>query len=248
MTHGIPTPPFLAIEHLTVAYETGPVVQEVSFNIWPQQIVAIVGPNGAGKTSVLKAIGGLIPAAAGHIVLAGSALEQLTTKEIVQRGVIYIPEGMSVFPEMTVVENLEIGAYLNRSALGRQMQMVFELFPELHDKRQCLAGTLSGGQQRMVTLARGLMARVRLLLLDDPFLGLSPKIVKRFCDTFKILRQCGLTLLIAGQHVRRILKVADRALLLENGAITLAGPGSQVLSDEHLQEILFGMDSTALFT
>lgn len=247
MRRDIEDQPLLAVQHLSAAYHHVTVLQDVSFNIWPQQIVAIVGLNGAGKTTILKALAGLIPCAGGRIIFGGAPLEGLSVWEIVERGVVYVPEGMSVFPDMTVVENLEVGGYLCRHAIPQRLRMVFDLFPELREKKQSLAGTLSGGQQRMVTLARGLMAGARLLLLDDPFLGLSPKIVKRFCDTFRTLRQCGMTLFIAGQHVRRILNVAELAFLIEDGNITLTGPGAQVLHDNHLQEILFGLDSTSHF-
>ena len=247
MAHAVTASPLLTVENLTVAYATRPILAGISFTIRPRQIVAVVGLNGAGKTTILKAIAGLIPIVDGKILFSGSPLGEMSAKEIVRHGVVYIPEGMSVFADMTVEENLEVGGYLNRAAIPKQMRMVFELFPELQEKRRSRAGTLSGGQQRMVTLARGLMARARLLLLDDPFLGLSPKVIKRFCDTFKTLRQCGLTLFIAGQHVRRILKVADMAYLIESGTITLTGPGVRVLRDNHLQEVLFGVDSTAVF-
>jgi len=235
--------PFLSLQHVSVFCKKAPVVQDVSLNIWPQQIVAIVGPNGAGKTTILRAIGGIIKPARGRILLKGEPIESLNIREIVQRGVVYVPEGMSVFPEMTVIENLEVGAYLNRSAIPERLEMVFSLFPELVERKECAAGILSGGQQRMVTLARGLMAGARLLLLDDPFLGLSPKIIKRFCETFRVLRRSGVTLFIAGQHVQRILNVADLAFLIEDGIITLSGTGPEVLHNTHLQRTLFGLEA-----
>jgi len=153
---------------------------------------------------------------------------------------VYVPEGMSIFADMTVLENLEIGAYLCRHLIPERLEMVFALFPELREKKHSYASTLSGGQKRMVTLGRGLMSGAKLLLLDDPFLGLSPKIIKRFCDAFRTLRQSGVTLFIAGQHVRRILNVADMAFLLEDGNITLSGPGKEVFHNSHLQRTLFG--------
>jgi branched-chain amino acid transport system ATP-binding protein len=143
---------------------------------------------------------------------------------------------------MSVLENLEIGAYLNRPLISQRLTQVFEIFPELEDRRQTLAGDLSGGQQRMVTLGRGLMAGARLLLLDDPFLGLSPKLTRRFCDAFRTIRASGITLCIAGQHVRRILNVADLAYLVELGRITLSGPGPELLRHPHLQAALFDIE------
>jgi branched-chain amino acid transport system ATP-binding protein len=233
----------LEVHDLSVCFDATPVFQHVCFEISPQQIVAIVGPNGSGKTTILKTIGGLIKPARGRLLFDGEPIGSLGVWEIVRRGIVYVPEGMSVFRDMTVIENLEIGGYLNRKVIPERLKAVFELFPELLEKKQALAGVLSGGQQRMVTLARGLMAGARLLLLDDPFLGLSPKIVKRFCDTFRVLRHNGVTLFIAGQHVRRILNVADVAFLIEDGAITLTGPGPEVLNNTHLKQILFGSDT-----
>jgi branched-chain amino acid transport system ATP-binding protein len=236
----------LSVQSLCVSYKQTPVVQDVSLNIHPQQIAAIVGPNGAGKTTLLKAISGLIRPNSGRISFKGVRVESLSIREIVERGIVYVPEGMSVFPDMTVMENLEVGAYLNRLIMSERLDMVFSLFPELYEKRETGAGILSGGQKRMVTLGRGLMSGASLLLLDDPFLGLSPKIVKRFCDAFRTLRQSGITLFTAGQHVRRILNVADTAFLIEDGNITLTGHGVEVLHSNHLQQILFGSDTTSL--
>jgi len=242
MNYDLTSEPLLRIHCLDVSFDRAPILQNISLKIWPQQIVALVGPNGAGKTTILKTIGGLIRPTQGQIYFCGEPIEWVPLREIVRRGVVYVPEGMSIFPEMTVLENLEVGAYLNRQAIPERLEMVFRLFPELHDRQKSAAGLLSGGQQRMVTLGRGLMAGARLLLLDDPFLGLSPRIIRRFCNTFRELRQNGMTLLIAGQHVRRILNVADIAFLLEDGNITLSGPGRSVLHNDHLQQILFGMD------
>jgi branched-chain amino acid transport system ATP-binding protein len=232
----------LSIEKLSVGYRSVPVLEHLSLTVGKDRIVAVVGPNGAGKTTLLKAVGGLIRPVEGRIRFAGEAIETLSVQDIVRRGIIYVPEGMKVFPQMTVLENLEIGGYLNRSRIRIRLELVFGLFPELRDRLREQAGVLSGGQQRMVTLGRGLMAESRLLLLDDPFIGLSPKYVKLFCGTFRSLRQNGMTLLIAGQHVRRILNVADAAFLIEDGTITLTGSGPGILHHHHLQQILFGVN------
>lgn len=232
----------LCLHHVSVLCGKKPILQDVSLRLRPEQIVAIVGPNGAGKTTILKAVGGLIRPLQGQIVFDGEHIESLRIRENVERGIIYVPEGMSVFPDMSVIENLEIGAYLNRAAIPERLEMIFDLFPELAKRKDSLAGILSGGQQRMVTLARGLMAGARLLLLDDPFLGLSPKIIKRFCETFRSLKKKGITLFIAGQHVRRLLNVADLAFLIEDGTITLSGTGPEILHNTHLQQTLFGRE------
>lgn len=236
-----PETPLLELEDLAYSLGPRPVLRGVSLAIRPLQIAALVGPNGAGKTTVLKAIAGLIRPVKGRIIFAGEDLASLPVWEIVPRGVVYVPEGAEVFPEMTVKENLEVGAYLNRKQLAVRLAFVYGLFPELHQRERQLAGRLSGGQQRLVVLARALMAEVRLLLLDDPFLGLSPKYVKIFCDAFRILRRQGVTLFISGQHVRRILNVADLAFLIEEGRITLSGSGSELLANHHLQRTLFSL-------
>jgi len=236
--------PLLTVCDLSVCYKDIPVLQGVSLTVWPRQIIAIVGPNGSGKTTLFKAIAGLLPIKTGRILFKGETINSLPLWEVVQRGLVYVPEGMSVFRDMTVMENLEIGAYLNRADMTERLHQVFELFPELYDKKETFAGVLSGGQQRMVTLGRGLMSGAQFLLLDDPFLGLSPKVIKRFCDAFRTLRKKGVTLFIAGQHVRRILNVADVAFLIEGGGITLTGSGSEVLHNHHLQQILFGVDTS----
>jgi branched-chain amino acid transport system ATP-binding protein len=150
-----------------------------------------------------------------------------------------VPEGMRVFPQMSVLENLEVGAYRTRKGMAARLDLVFRIFPELRDLVQHPAGQLSGGQQRMVTLGRGIMSEPRLLLLDEPFMGLSPKLVNRFCNSFRELGQTGITLLISGQHIRRVLKIAEQAYILEDGEITRSGLGSDLLEDQHLQDILF---------
>jgi branched-chain amino acid transport system ATP-binding protein len=234
--------PQLFLSHGTVVFGDCAILQDVSFNIWSGQIAALVGPNGAGKTTLLRAIGGLVQLSRGRILFDGEEIQELPVSERVQRGIVYVPEGMKVFPEMCVRENLEVGAYLNPSSIPERLALVLDLFPELSGRLHSRSGALSGGQQRMVTLGRGLMSGARLLLLDDPFLGLSPLIVKRFCDAFRIIRQSGVTLFIAGQHVRRILNVADLAFLIEDGMITLSGAGNDIYQNAHLQQILFGMD------
>ncbi|MBM4289326.1 MAG: ATP-binding cassette domain-containing protein [Deltaproteobacteria bacterium] len=236
--------PYLIIEDLSASYNHQPIVRQVSLQIWRQQVVAVVGPNGAGKTTILKAIGGLLRPVGGRIMVAGEDISALPVWEVVRRGVVYVPEGTNVFPGMSVLENLEIGGYLNRSQIPARLEFVYQLFPELALRHKTPAGNLSGGQQRMVVLARGLMAGADLLLLDDPFLGLSPKYVKIFCDVFRTLRRQGLTLFISGQHVRRILNVADLAFLIEEGKITLSGSGPELLRNHHVQQTLFGIEAT----
>ncbi len=239
MPAGASSPPLLAVQRLSVSYQRVPVLADLSLTCDLHQIVAIVGIEGAGKTTLLKAIGGLQRPLAGRIFFAGEPIEALPAWEVVRRGAIYVPEGMRVFPGMTVLENLEVGAYLVRQQLKASLDQVCQIFPELKDRLRAPAGVLSGGQQRMVTLARGLMSAPRLLMLDEPFMGLSPKLVQRFCNSFRDLRQGGVTLLISGQLMHRVLNVAEKAYVLEKGRITLSGTGPHLLQDPHLQEIIF---------
>ena len=233
--------PLLTICNLSVFYGDVQVLFKVSLTLCAGQIISVVGPNGSGKTTLLKAVAGLLRPVQGVISLAHESIERLCVHEVVRRGLVYVPEGMKVFPYMSVLENLEVGTYTFRDQAAGRLSFVFEIFPVLADNRRRPAGTLSGGQKRMLTVARGLMSGARMLLLDDPFLGLAPKDVSRLCDTLKQIRRHGITLFMAGQHVRRILKVANKAYLLEEGKITLSGSGEQLLGHPHLQESLFGI-------
>ncbi|MFZ5447879.1 MAG: ABC transporter ATP-binding protein [Thermodesulfobacteriota bacterium] len=238
MQAGTNTLPLLDVQHLSVSLQDKQVLKDLDFTCSAHQIVAIVGIEGAGKTTLLKALGGLQRPVAGRIWFEGESVEALSAWEMVRRGVVYVPEGMRVFPGMTVLENLEVGAYLVRPHLKANLDKVCQIFPELKDRLEASAGILSGGQQRMVTLARGLMAAPRLLMLDEPFMGLSPKLVQRFCNSFRDLRQAGVTLLISGQLMQRVLNVAEKAYVLEKGCITRSGTGPHLLQDPHLQEII----------
>jgi len=231
--------PLLAIQDLSLSCQGAPVLADINLTVYPHQITAIVGADGAGKTVLLKVLSGLERKISGKIVLAGEAVEALPPWEVVKRGLVYVPEGMRVFPQMSVLENLEVGAYCRREGMAGRLDLVFRVFPELRHLVGQPAGLLSGGQQRMVTLGRGIMSEPRLLLLDEPFMGLSPKLVTRFCNSFRDLARAGITLLISGQHIRRVLKIAEKAYILENGRIIRSGAGLDLLEDQHLQEILF---------
>lgn len=235
--------PLMKVCNLNVYYRGIQVLQQVNLTVCAGQIVSIVGPNGSGKTTVMKAIAGILRPIQGVITYQHEPIQTLPAHEVVRRGLVYVSEGMNVFPLMSVLENLEVGAYVARKKKTDLMSFVFEIFPVLAEKRRKMAGTLSGGQKRMLTIARGLMSNPRLLLLDDPFLGLAPKDVNRLCNTLKIIRGHGITLFLAGQHVRRILRVATKAFLIENGKITLVGTGEQLLGHPHFREILFGLTS-----
>lgn len=238
MPAGAAATPLLETQHLSVSLQGQRVLADLNFSFLPHQIVAIIGIEGAGKSTLLKALEGLQRPVAGRIFFAGEPVETLPAWEMVRRGAVYVPEGMRVFPGMTVLENLEVGAYLVRRQLRANLDKVCRIFPELKDRLRSSAGILSGGQQRMVTLARGLMSAPRLLMLDEPFTGLSPKLVQRFCDSFRDLRQSGVTLLISGQIMQRVLNVAEKAYILEKGRFTFSGTGPHLLQNPHLQEII----------
>lgn len=233
--------PLMKVCNLNVYYRGIRVLKQVNLTVCAGQIVSIVGPNGSGKTTVMKAIAGILRPIQGVITYQHEPIQTLPVHEVVRRGLVYVPEGMNVFPYMSVLENLEVGAYIARKKKNDRLAFIFEIFPVLADKRRKMAGTLSGGQKRMLTIARGLMSDPRLLLLDDPFLGLAPKDVNRFCNTLKMIRGHGITLFLAGQHVRRILRVATKSFLIEDGKITLVGTGEQLMGHPHFREILFGL-------
>jgi branched-chain amino acid transport system ATP-binding protein len=231
--------PLLELKHLSLSFKGASVLADINLTVQAHQITAIIGADGAGKTMLLKVLSGLERRIAGEIVLDGEAIQSLPAWEVVKRGLVYVPEGMRVFPHMTVRENLEVGAYCRRQGMAGRLDLVFRVFPELQPLVRQPAGHLSGGQQRMVTLGRGIMGEPRLLLLDEPFMGLSPKLVTRFCNSFRDLARAGITLLISGQHIRRVLKIAGTAYIMEDGRIIRSGVGVDLLLDRHLQEMLF---------
>jgi branched-chain amino acid transport system ATP-binding protein len=233
--------PLLKICNLSVHYGDIQVLKKINLTVCADQIISIVGVNGSGKTTLMKAIAGILRPIKGVIHYQHEEIQTLPVFDVVRRGLVYVPEGMKVFPFMSVMENLDVGAFVAREKRRDQLSFVFEIFPMLADKRRQMAGTLSGGQKRMLTIARGLMSGPRLILLDDPFLGLAPKDVNRLCNTFRRIRSYGVTLFLAGQHVRRILRVATKSFLLEEGRITLAGSGEQLMGHPHFRETLFGI-------
>ena len=237
--------PLLAIRNLSYFYGDIQALFRVNLTVCEGQIVSVVGPNGSGKTTLMKAVAGLLRPILGEISYQGERIQDLPVHKVVRRGLVYVPEGMKTFPLMSVMENLEVGAYISRQQKEGRLDFVFNLFPILADKRLQLAKNLSGGQKRMLILARGIMSGARLLMLDDPFLGLAPKDINRLCNTLRQIRGHGYTLFLAGQHVRRILSVATRAYLLEEGKITLSGSGDQLRDHPHLQESLYGIVAEA---
>jgi len=232
--------PSLLIRDLEVFYGEAQVLYRVSLEVSGGEIVAVVGPNGSGKSTLLRTIQGLLHPRRGEIRLGDDRIDGLPAHEVVARGVTCIPEGRRLFLSMTVRENLEVGAYLPRARerLTESLSAVHALFPVLQGKGKVQAATLSGGEQQMLAVGRGLMAQPKVLLLDDPFMGLAPRTIAGLCDTLRALCGQGIGILIAGQHVRRILTLAGRAYLLEQGRITDHAPGSQLLHSPHLRRAL----------
>jgi branched-chain amino acid transport system ATP-binding protein len=217
-------------------------VRAVSLEVRAGEIVALIGSNGAGKTTTLRAISGLLPLRQGTVDLDGRRINGLGSAAIVAAGIAHVPEGRQLFPTMTVQENLELGARTagGRARRGETLARVFELFPRLSERTRQLAGTLSGGEQQMVAIGRALMARPRLLMLDEPSLGLAPVVVGSIFANLTAINRDGLTILLVEQNVLRALRLSHRAYVLDNGTITLAGPSVTLLADERIRRAYLG--------
>jgi len=233
----------LQVEGIDVFYGAFQALWGVSFEVQGGELVAIVGSNGAGKTTILKTISGLLHARAGKITFLGESIGDLPPHRIVELGIAHIPEGRELFSALTVMENLRMGSYLPKAKKARQesLDWVFSLFPVLEERKDQLAGTLSGGEQQMLAIARGLMSKPELLLLDEPSLGLAPKIVLTVFEIIKKLNQEGLTILVVEQHIQHILGIAHRAYLLETGRIALTGSGKDLLGNDYVREAYLGL-------
>ncbi|MFQ5828121.1 MAG: ABC transporter ATP-binding protein [Candidatus Methylomirabilia bacterium] len=236
-------PPLLSVEQVWVGYGDLLVLKGCSIEVREGEFVALVGPNGAGKSTLLRTITGILSPRAGIIRFQGERIDRRRPYETAARGIAMTPEGRRLFGPLTVRENLELGAFLPHANLRQEETLghIFALFPVLGEKQTAPAGVLSGGEQQMLALARGLMARPRLLCLDDPFLGLTRQVINRFCQTIRAITAEGMTILAAGQHVRRLLRLAQRAYLLDEGQIVLSGPGGELLQEERLRRTLLEM-------
>ncbi|GIX49087.1 MAG: ABC transporter ATP-binding protein [Candidatus Tectimicrobiota bacterium] len=233
----------LEVHRVCAGYGDLQVLWEVSLHLQAGEIVAVIGANGAGKTTLLRTIAGLLRPTAGHIALAGTRLERLPPHRIVQGGVVRVPEGRKIFPRLTVLENLELGAYLPAAKRQRRqsLEWVFGLFPRLKERRRQLAGTLSGGEQQMLAIGRALMARPRLLMLDEPSLGLAPLLVQEIFAIIRDINRDGVTILLVEQHVFHALRLAHRGYVLENGRIVLEGKAEALLANEHVKTAYLGL-------
>ena len=234
----------LSIAGLRAGYGKIEVLHEVALSIEQGQIVTLIGANGAGKTTLLKTISGLIRPAAGSIDFEGESIGRRPPHKIVARGLSHVPEGRAILKRMTVLDNLRMGAYVRSdSEVGRDIDAVFVRFPVLAERRDQMAGTLSGGEQQMLAIGRALVARPRLLLLDEPSLGLAPKFVTRIFLTLRELKQEGKTILLVEQNARQALQVADRGYVMERGRIVLTGSGAELLSTPEVRQTYLGQSA-----
>ena len=233
----------LRVDGIEVGYGDLIAVRDVSLEVREGEAVALIGANGAGKTTTLRAVSGLLPLRRGRIEFEGRRLDGLGPAEIVARGIAHVPEGRQLFPTMTVRENLELGARTRaaRGSRAETLERVFELFPRLRERGAQLAGTLSGGEQQMCAIGRGLMARPRLLMLDEPSLGLAPVLVKAIFEDLGRINGQGLTVLLVEQNVLRSLHLAHRGYVLENGRMTLSGPRDDLLASRHIKQAYLGL-------
>jgi branched-chain amino acid transport system ATP-binding protein len=234
--------PLLAISGLAAGYGATEVLRDIDLAVIPGEIVAILGANGAGKSTLNRTISGVLRATRGTIQFAGSAIKHETPAAIVGRGLIHVPEGRCVFPDLTVGENLDLGGYRRaRDRRNQNRERVFTIFPRLAERHTQRAGTLSGGEQQMLAIGRGLMAEPRLLILDEPSLGLSPLLVEELFALILRLNVEGITLLLVEQNVMQSLEVASRAYILENGAFVLQGSSAEIREDPKLKRAYLGL-------
>ena len=232
----------LTVEGLECRYGKVAAVHGLALEVRKGELVSLIGANGAGKTTTLKAISGVLAPSAGRIVFEGEDITRASARRVLQLGIAHCPEGRRVFPYMSVRENLEMGCYLRRDAAGIEsdMRRLFDRFPILHERRNQAAGTLSGGEQQMLAISRALMSRPKLVLFDEPSLGLAPNIVERTFDIIRQIRAEGVTVVMVEQNALAALELSDRAYVLEQGRVSLSGTGQALLDDPHVRKAYLG--------
>ncbi len=233
----------LELKNINAGYGDLQVLWDVSLGVEKGEIVSLLGSNGAGKTTTLRVISGLLRPISGSITFNGDDITKYPSHRRVEMGLSLVPEGRQLFPEMTVVENLEMGAYTQRAKekFRDTMEWVFTLFPKLKERKKQLAGTMSGGEQQMLAIARGLMSRPELLMMDEPSMGLAPKLVLEIFGTIKKLRDEGVTIFLVEQNAKAALDISDRAYILETGKITLHGPSKELLGMDEVRKAYLGI-------
>ncbi len=232
----------LKVENLQVFYGVIQAVKGISFEVNQGEIVALIGANGAGKTTVLHTVTGLVPAKAGSITYNGVDLLKTPSHKIVAMGMAHVPEGRRIFQELTVLENLQMGAFTRRDKgeVAQTLQMVYERFPRLEERKKQVAGTLSGGEQQMLAIGRALMSKPDIILMDEPSMGLSPLFVTEIFDIIQEINKAGTTVLIVEQNAKKVLSIADRAYVLETGNIILDGPAKELLNNDSVKKAYLG--------
>lgn len=232
----------LTVNNLAVHYGVIEAIREVSFEVKEGEIVSLIGANGAGKSTILKAVSGLVRPSKGEIVYEGAPITTATPKQIVEKGISQVPEGRHIFSGMTVLENLEMGAFLrkDKNEIEKDLQLVFDRFPILKERKNQDAATLSGGEQQMVAMGRALMSRPRLLLLDEPSMGLAPILIKEIFHIIEEINRTGTTVLLIEQNAKMALKIANRGYVLETGNVVQTGTGKELLESDIIQKAYLG--------
>ena len=232
----------LEIKDLEVNYGVIKAIKGVSFDVNEGEIIALIGANGAGKTTILHTITGLIQAKKGSIVFDGKELTKTPPHKIVSMGMAHVPEGRRIFQQLSVLENLKLGAYTrkDKSEIASTLKMVYERFPRLEERKNQVAGTLSGGEQQMLAMGRALMSKPRIILMDEPSMGLSPLLVSEIFDIIEVINESGTTVLLVEQNAKKALSIADRAYVLETGKITLSGDAKDLINDESVKKAYLG--------
>ncbi len=230
----------LKVENIDVYYGAIHAVKNVSFDVGDGEIVALIGANGAGKSTILKTVSGLMHPRTGTITFCDHNITHTEAYKLLRTGLAHVPEGRRIFLQMTVQENLEMGAYINKTVSQEDLEMVFNYFPRLKERRKQVAGTLSGGEQQMLAMSRALMSHPKLMMLDEPSMGLAPIIVDQVFGIIKELHRSGTTILLVEQNARKALQIADRAYVLETGSITLTGTGAELAKSDEVRKAYLG--------
>lgn len=230
----------LEIKGLNVRFGGIRAVDGISMNVQEGKIITLIGANGAGKSTILRSVSGIVRPTSGDILLNGESIVGLSPDKIVARGVTLVPEGRRVFPNLTVLENLKIGAYLRKDKLSNDLEYVYSLFPRLRERHWQHAGTLSGGEQQMLAVGRALMSRPKLIMMDEPSLGLAPLVVRDIFDIIVTINKAGITVLLNEQNANLALKIADYGYVIETGRLTLTGTGDELLHNESVKEAYLG--------
>ena len=233
----------LEIKDLNVRFGGIRAVDGISMNVQEGKIITLIGANGAGKSTILRSVSGIVRPTSGDILLNGESIVGLSPDKIVARGVTLVPEGRRVFPNLTVLENLKIGAYLRKDKLSNDLEYVYSLFPRLRERHWQHAGTLSGGEQQMLAVGRALMSRPKLIMMDEPSLGLAPLVVRDIFDIIVTINKAGITVLLNEQNANLALKIADYGYVIETGRLTLTGTGDELLHNESVKEAYLGKAS-----